>query len=217
MSDADVEETRRQLFKAEGAFVDKLRAAEDKSAPALHNEAVVRLNALFKYATVQGRGQFLQEMKIPGAWREARRAYETCLKGGGSEDECQEAQAKIKTMRPLFEAWPSANTVQGWWSAPLTHLIGTYDTKNPPAGEFKGWKQELRETDPLLADIVDVGESIGEVADDVTDAVEDVFEPEPEEAPGISWWKVGAGVGATAIVGAIVYRIATGGTREHSP
>lgn len=69
------------------AFVDKLRSADDKSNPALHDKAVVHLNAVFKYAAVQGRGQLLQEMKIPGAWREAQRAYETGLKGG-SEDEC---------------------------------------------------------------------------------------------------------------------------------
>ena len=103
MSDADVDAVRRELFKAEGAFVDKLRTA-DKSDPALHDEAVVRLNALFKYASVQGRGQFLAEMKIPGAWREARRVYEVCLKGGGTEDECQEAQAKVRTFRPIFDA-----------------------------------------------------------------------------------------------------------------
>ena len=205
MSDADVDAARRELFKAEGAFVDKLRTA-DKSDPALHDEAVVRLNALFKYASVQGRGQFLAEMKIPGAWREARRVYEVCLKGGGTEDECQEAQAKVRTFRPIFDAWPSTNSVQQWWAAPLTQLIGTYDQSNPPAGEFKGWRENLRETDPVLAGLVDVGESVGELADDVTEAVEETFEPEPEEEPGVSWWKVGAGVAATAIVGAVVYR-----------
>ena len=134
---SDVDTIRSDLFKSEGAFVDKLQDA-DKTAPALHDEAVVRLNAVFKYASVEGRKRFLEEMKIPGAWREARLVYETCLKGGGTEEECQEAQAKVKTFRPIFEAWPSANTVTMWWSAPITHLIGTYDPNNPPAGEFKG-------------------------------------------------------------------------------
>ena len=107
---SDVDTIRSDLFKSEGAFVDKLQDA-DKTAPALHDEAVVRLNAVFKYASVEGRKRFLEEMKIPGAWREARLVYETCLKGGGTEEECQEAQAKVKTFRPIFEAWPSANTV----------------------------------------------------------------------------------------------------------
>jgi hypothetical protein len=205
---SDVDEVRSELFKGEGAFVDKLRDG-DKNDPALHDEAVVRLNALFRYASVDGRKRFLDEMKIPGAWREARRAYEICLKGGGSEEECQEAQAKVKTFRPIFEAWPAANTVQMWWSAPLTHLIGTYDTNNLPAGEFKGWRQELREADPVIADLVDAGEAVADITDDITETVGGAFEPEPEDE-GISWWSIGAGVAASAIVGAVVYRIAKG-------
>ena len=205
---SDVDTIRSDLFKSEGAFVDKLQDA-DKTAPALHDEAVVRLNAVFKYASVEGRKRFLEEMKIPGAWREARLVYETCLKGGGTEEECQEAQAKVKTFRPIFEAWPSANTVTMWWSAPITHLIGTYDPNNLPAGEFKGWKQELRETDPVLAELVDVGEVVVEITDEVKESVEEAFEPEPEDT-GISWWSIGAGVATTAIVGAVVFRIAKG-------
>ena len=116
----------------------------------------------------------------------------------------------MKTFRPLFDAWPPENTIPSWWSAPLTHLIGTYDPENLPAGEFKGWREELREDDPLLAGVVDAADAAGELADDVGEAIEDTFEPEPEPDDGISWWKVGAGVAASAVVGAIVYRIAKG-------
>ena len=70
-----------------------------------------------------------------------------------------------------------------------------YLPKKDPDAKFSVWCYRV------------TGDAHDDPEDGFEEAVEEAFEPEPEEEPGVSWWKVGAGVAATAIVGAVVYRI----------
>jgi hypothetical protein len=201
-----IDDIRAELYKRESEFVDKLKTA-DKASPELRTELLVRLNLIYKYASLKGRGRFLDEMKLPGAAKKRKVAFDMCQKDGKPQEECDALMEQIPLFRPLVEAWPKDNTGPSWWSAPLTHLIGTYDPEAPPAGEIGDWRDNL---DPLAkgaAVVDDAVDELGEIVDDLGDSLDEALEPEPET---ISWWKVGAAVGATAITGALVYRIAKG-------
>jgi len=202
-----IDEIRAEFYKLEGEFVEKLADA-DKTDPALKAEAIVRMNKIFKHATIKGRGRFLDEMRIPEAGKKYQIAKDTCLKLGGSEDEChEEAWAESPFYRSLFEAWPKTNTVAAWWTAPITHLIGTYDPDNPSAMELKNWRDEL--DSPLAKGAAKVEDTVDDIKDAVDDAIDDLptLGPDPET---IRWLKIAGGVAATAVVGAVVYRIAKG-------
>jgi len=196
----DVDVIRTELYEEARAFVAKLKTA-DKADPKLRTEAIVRLNKVFKYASVQGRGRFLEMMKLPGAAKKRRQAYEECIQEGGTEEACVGAAEKLPAFRDIFEAWPPESTVSAWWAAPITHLIGTYDLKNKPAGDLGDWRDEASTLAKAAATVVDG-------VDAVSDAVDDVLEPEDDS--GFPWWKAGVGVAATALVGACVYRIVNG-------
>jgi len=202
-----IDDIRTELFKGESLFVEKLQGA-DKASPELRTEALTRLNLIYKYASLKGRGRFLDEMRLPGAIKERKIAFDKCQKEGQPEEECDALMEKLPLFRPLLDAWPKDNAGPSWWSAPLTHLIGTYDPETPPASDLADWRDEvdtpLGEGAVIIDDAVD---EIGEIANDIGDSVGEALEPEPES---ISWWKVGAAVGATAITGALVYRIAKG-------
>jgi len=196
----DVDVIRTELYDEARTFVAKLKTA-DKADPKLRTEAIVRLNKVFKYASLQGRGRFLEMMKLPGAAKRRRQAYEECIQEGGAEEACVGAAERLPAFRDIFEAWPPESTVSAWWAAPITHLIGTYDLKNKPAGDLGDWRDEasiLSKTAATVSDGVDA----------VSDAMDDVLEPEDDS--GFPWWKAGVGVAATALVGAYVYRIVNG-------
>jgi len=168
---SDLQAIRSDLYKDAAAFVD-LIATADLDDPALRVEALVNLNAVYRYASIEGRGKFLDAMKLPDAGKKRRHAYEVCLKNGKDEAACVAESEVIPLFRPIFDAWPTENSVAAWWSAPLTNLIGTYDPQNPPAGELTGWRAELRKTNPGLDVVVDIGESAGELVDDIADDVQ---------------------------------------------
>jgi len=199
----DVDVIRTELYDKARTFVAKLKTA-DKADPKLRTEAIVRLNKVFKHASLQGRGRFLKMMKLPGAAEKRRQAYEECIHEGGAEEACVGAAEKLPAFRDIFEAWPPESTVSAWWAAPITHLIGTYDLKNKPAGELGDWRDEASTLAKTAATVVDG-------VDAVSDAVDDVLEPEDDS--GFPWWKAGVGVAATALVGACVYRIVNGPTK----
>ena len=207
---SELDDIRAGLFKSEGEFVEKLKSA-DKASPEVRAEALARINALFKYASLKGRGRFLDEMKLEGAGKKRKIAFDTCQEGGKPEAECDALMEKIALFRPLLDAWPKDNTGPEWWSAALTHLIGTYDPNSPPAGQLSSWRDELDSLGKgaaVVDDVVDdVTEGIGGVIGDAIDEVDDAID---EQRQTIAWVKVGAAVAATAVTGAIVYRIAKG-------
>ena len=211
---SELDDIRGKLFKSEGEFVEQLKTA-DKASPEVRAEALARLNAVFKYASLKGRGRFLDEMEIEGSAKKRKIAFDMCHKAKKPEAECDALMETIPAFLPLLEAWPKENTGPSWWSAPLTHLIGTYDPSNPPAGVLGDWRDQL--DDPLakgaavaedVADVVvdvagDVVDEIGDISDSIDDAVK-------EQQQAVSWLKVGAAVAATAVTGAVVYRIVKG-------
>jgi hypothetical protein len=205
-----VDEVRAGLFKSEGEFVEKLKNA-DKASAEVRAEALVRVNALFKYASLKGRGRFLDEMKLEGATKKRKIAFDMCEKGGKPKAECDALMEEIALFRPLVDAWPTDNTGPAWWSAPLTHLIGTYDPNSPPAGQLGSWRDNL---DPLAKgaavadDVADaVGDVVGEAIDDIADIGGSVDDAIDEQRKTVAWLKVGAAVAGTAVTGALVYRI----------
>ena len=208
MSD-DVDKLRSQLYLDLGNFVDLRRAAKDPDDPKWRAEALVWINKVYRYATLDGRRRFLDEMKLPGADKERRLAFEVCQRGGSDEATCRAKAEALPLFRPIFEAFPRTNTLAEWYGAPITQLVGTFDPANPPAEELKDWRDTLREESPttstLLGGAEAASDTVGGFVDDIGEAL-DGGEPEPE--PGISWWKVGGVLAGTAIVGAIVYRIA---------
>jgi len=199
----DVDVIRTEVYDEARTFVAKLKTA-DKADPKLRTEAIVRLNKVFKYASLQGRGRFLEMMKLPGAAEKRRKAYEECILEGGTEEACVGAAERLPAFRDIFEAWPPESTVSAWWAAPITHLIGTYDLKNKPASELGDWRDEA-------SSLAKTAAAVADGADAVSDAVGDVFEPEDDS--GFPWWKAGMGVAAAALVGAWVYRIVNGTTK----
>jgi hypothetical protein len=203
---SNIDDIRAKLYKGEGEFVEQLKTS-DKAPEELRTELLVRLNLIYKYASIKGRGRFLDEMKLPGAAKERKVAFDVCVKAGKPQVECDALMGKMPLFRPLREAWPKENTIQAWWSAPLTHLIGTYDPDAPPAGELADWRENLTPLAKGAAVVDEVVDDIGEAVGDLSDSLDEALEPEPET---VSWWKVGAAVGATAITGALVYRIAKG-------
>jgi len=200
----DVDVIRTELYDEARAFVTKLKTA-DRADPQLRTEAIVRLNKVFKYASLQGRGRFLEMMKLPGAAEKRRQAYEECIQEGGAEEACVGVAERLPAFRDIFEAWPPESTVSAWWAAPITHLIGTYDQKNKPAGELSDWRDEASTLAKAAAIVADGADTVGEA---VSEAVDDVLEPEDDS--GFPWWKAGVGVAATALVSACVYRIVNG-------
>jgi len=200
-----VDEERAEIYTLEGEFVEKL-ATDDKTDPALKAEARARINTIFKHATIEGRGRFLEEMKIPEMGKKYQSAHDTCLKNGGTEDECHEkAWAEAPFYRSPFQAWPSTNTVQAWWSAPITHLIGTYDSNNPTA-LLDDWRDGLATPPKKGAEPVEDTDDVKDTSGEVTKGA-----PAPGMAPQtIPWLKIAGGVAATAVVGAVVYRLAKG-------
>lgn len=169
---SDLQTIRSDLYKDAAAFVD-LIATADRDDPALRTDALVKLNAVYRYASIEGRGRFLDAMKLPGAAKNRRHAYEVCLKNGKDEASCVAESEALPLFRSIFDAWPTQNSVDAWWTAPITNLIGTYDPQNPPAGELSDWRAELKKTNPGLGIAVDIADTAGEVIDDIADEVED--------------------------------------------
>ena len=168
---SNLQALRSDLYKDAAAFVDTIATA-DREDPTLRAEALVNLNAVYRFASIAGRGKFLDAMKLPDGAKDRRHAYEVCLKNSKDEAACVAESEALPLFRDIFDAWPTDNSVDAWWSAPLTNLIGTYDPQNPPAGELTHWRAELRKTSPGLDVAVDIGTSAGHVLDDVTDDVQ---------------------------------------------
>jgi len=213
-----IDDLRAGMYKSESEFVEKLATA-DKASPDLRTEAFARLNLIYKYASLKGRRRFLDEMTLPGAQKERKVAYDACQKSAKPQAECDALMEQIPLFLPIFDAWPKDNTGPSWWSAPLTHLVGTYDPENPPANELGGWRDQV--DSPLAKGAMvaeDVAEDIGEVVGDIGGAVGDVVgdiggsidDAIDEQRQAVSWLKVGGAVIATAITGAVVYRIVKG-------
>ncbi|MCB9707137.1 MAG: hypothetical protein H6711_35170 [Myxococcales bacterium] len=206
---AEVDKLRSQLYLDLGAFVDTYRAATDKDAPRWRDEALTRVSQVYRYATLEGRRRFLDEMKLPGADKERRLAFEVCQRGGSDEATCRAKAEALPLFRPIFEAFPRINTLAEWYGAPVTQLVGTFDPANPPAEELKDWRDTLREESPTTSTLLGGAEAASDAVGGIVDDVGEALDVEPEPEPGISWWKVGGVLAGTAIVGAIVYRIAT--------
>ena len=198
MSD-DIDKLRSQLYLDLGNFVDLRRAAKDPEDPKWRAEALVWINKVYRYATLDGRRRFLDEMKLPGADQKRRMAFDVCRKQGGDEAACRAKAEALPLFRGIFEAFPKVNALKEWYAAPITQLVGTYDPKNPPAEELKDWRDTLREESPGTAYFVDGVEAVGEAAESLGDA----------PTPTIAWWKVGVALAGTALVGAVAYRVAT--------
>ncbi len=168
---SDLQALRSDLYEDAAAFVDHIANA-DRDDPSLRIDALVHLNSVYRYASVQGRGKFLDAMKLPDGAKQRRHAYEVCMRGGKDEATCIAESEALPLFRDILDAWPSENSVDAWWSAPITNLIGTYDPQNPPAGELTDWRAELKKTNPGLDVAVDVTESAGEVLDDIAGDVQ---------------------------------------------
>ena len=102
---AEVDKLRSQLYLDLGAFVDTYRAATDKDAPRWRDEALTRVSQVYRYATLEGRRRFLDEMKLPGADKERRLAFEVCQRGGSDEATCRAKAEALPLFRPIFEAF----------------------------------------------------------------------------------------------------------------
>lgn len=207
---SELDDLRAGLFKSEGDFVEMLKTA-DKTSPEVRAEALARLNLIYKYASIKGRGRFLDEMKLEGASKARKIAFDTCQKSDKPKAECDALMETIALFRPLLDAWPKENSGPAWWSAPLTHLIGTYDPNSPPAGELADWRDQL--DSPLAkgaAVVDDVAEGLGDVIDEIADIGGSIDDAIDKQQQTVSWLKIGATVGAAAITGAIVYRIVKG-------
>ena len=134
----------------------------------------------------------------------------SCRRAGRPDPECQAEAEKLPLVRDLLDAFPPANTVKDWWSAPVSRLIATYDPQNPPAGDLAGWQSQLRrdlgkDQADLLLDIGDTFDTAGDLLDDAADTATDLLTPGP---PTFPWFKLGLALGAAALVGAAAYRIA---------
>lgn len=211
---SELDDLRAGLFKSEGDFVEKLKTA-DKTSPEVRAEALARLNLIYKYASIKGRGRFLDEMKLEGASKARKIAFDTCQKSDKPKTECDALMETIALFRPLLDAWPKENSGPGWWSAPLTHLIGTYDPNSPLAGELADWRDQLDSPLAKGAAVVedvadDVAEGLGDVVDGIGEIGGSIDDAIDKQQQAVSWLKIGATVGAAAITGAIVYRIVKG-------
>ena len=205
-----LDQLRADLFKQTGAFVDQLRAAPDPVDPALREQAFQRLLDLFRYASFDGRRRFLDEMTLPGAAQERRRVFEICRRAGRPDPECQAEAEKLPLVRDLLDAFPPANTVKDWWSAPVSQLIATYDPQNPPADDLAGWQTQPRrdlgnDRADLLLDIGDAYDTAGTPLDHAADTATDLPTPGPPTFPRLV---LGLARDATALVGGAAYRIA---------
>ena len=201
MSD-DVDKLRSQLYLDLGAWVDLRRAAADPDDPKWRTEALVRINQVYRYATLAGRRRFLDEMKLPGADQKRRTTFDVCVKDGGDEASCRAKAEALPLFRDIFEAFPKTNTLKEWYSAPITQLVGTYDPKNPPADELKDWRDTLREESPGTAYFVDGVEEIGDAVGDLGQGLGDKL------IPSLTWLKVGAAVATLGFASVVAYRVA---------
>ncbi|MCB9707144.1 MAG: hypothetical protein H6711_35205 [Myxococcales bacterium] len=203
----DVDQLRADLYRDTSTFLELLKG-KDRSTPALRDEALVRIQTVFRYATVDGRRRFLDAMKRPGADKDRRRAFDVCRKSGKDEATCRAEAEKLPLFRDIFDAYPPTNTLPAWYAAPITNLIGTYDPANPPSDALKDWHDTLRADDPELAALLEGADAVSAASEEIADSLASAFEPGPEPEPGIPWWKVGAAVAGAVLVGAVAYRIA---------
>lgn len=205
-----LDDIRAGLFKSEGEFVEVLKTA-DKASPEVRAEALARMNAIYKYATLKGRGRFLAEMKLEGADKQRKIAFDACQNAGKPQEECDALMESIALFRPLLDAWPKENTGVAWWSAPITHLIGSYDPSSPPADALADWRDDAGLVAKGADYVEETADDVGEVLEDVLEDIEETYdEAQEEKRKAIAWGRVGLAVGATAITGALVYRIAKG-------